>query len=68
MIVVDKRANGRPEVRFAEGHHPRQSLCSDRPDKSLRKRVQIRTPGGYLSRTSGEITPRGRNSHSQRAW
>src|SRR5712691_12521467 len=46
MIMVDKRADGRPEVRFTEGHDPRQTLGSGRPDKALGKRVQIRTPGG----------------------
>ena len=39
MIVVDKRADGRPEVRFAKRYYPRQTLGSDRPDKSLGKRV-----------------------------
>ena len=45
VIVIDKRTDGGAEVRFAERHHPRQTLGSDRPDKALRKRVQIRTPG-----------------------
>jgi hypothetical protein len=49
MIMVDERADGRPEVRFAEGHYPRQTLGSDRPDKSFGKRLQIRTPGGYAT-------------------
>jgi hypothetical protein len=46
MIVVDKRADSGPEPPFAEGHDARQALGSDRPDKSLGKRVQIRTPRG----------------------
>jgi len=46
MIMGEKRSDCCPEVRFAEGHYPRQTLGSDRPDKSLSKRVQIRTPGG----------------------
>ena len=45
MIVIDERSHRGPEVAFAEWHEPRQTLGSDRPHKSLRECVQIRTPG-----------------------
>ena len=44
MIMVDIRSDGGPEVPFAQGHQSRQTLGSDRPNKSFGKR--IRTPGG----------------------
>jgi hypothetical protein len=43
MVMVDKRAEGRPEMSFAEWHHSRETLGLDGPDKSFGKRVQIRT-------------------------
>ena len=41
MITLDKRADGRPEVRLADGHYPRQTLGSYRPDKSFSKRFKF---------------------------
>src|SRR5262249_33032521 len=45
VIVVQERADGSSEVYFAEWHDSVQALGFDRPDESLGKRVQIRTPG-----------------------
>jgi len=43
MIVMQKRSNSRPEVRFAEWHEARQALGLDGSDKTLGERVQIWT-------------------------
>ena len=44
MIMMDERADGSPEVRFAEWHDAVQTLGFDGQDKPLGKRVQIWTP------------------------
>jgi hypothetical protein len=41
--MVAEFSDGRSKVPFAERYHSRQALRSDRPDKSLGERVQIRT-------------------------
>lgn len=45
MIVMHKRSNSSPEVRFAEWHDALQALAFDGADTPLGKRVQIWTSG-----------------------
>jgi len=61
-IVIDKRSDGGSEMSLAEWHDSRQALRSDGSDKPLRKRVQIRTPGGqeqWFRTTVPQEAPKG---------
>src|SRR5712691_1088423 len=61
MIMLDKRSYGSPEVPFAEWHDPLQALELGGPNKPLRKRVQIWTPGRqdqWLHATAPQQAPK----------
>ena len=60
MIMIDKCSDGGPQMSLAQWDDSIQALGSDRFDKSLRKRVQIRTPGRqeqWLYATASQQVP-----------